>query len=61
MFGLTWVSKATSVARGLKTGKGLMGFAPKSKIGKNLDKLAVKFGNSASGKALLTPSVQLSY
>ena len=52
-----WVSKATSVARGLKTGKGLMGFAPKSKIGKNLDKLAVKFGNSASGKALLTPKV----
>lgn len=52
-----WVSKATSVARGIKTGKGLMGFAPKSKIGKNLDKLAVKFGNSASGKALLTPKV----
>jgi len=52
-----WVSKATSIARGIKTGKGLMGFAPKSKIGKNLDKLAVKFGNSASGKALLTPKV----
>ena len=52
-----WVSKATSVARGLKTGKGLMGFAPKSKIGKNLDELAVKFGNSASGKALLNPKI----
>jgi hypothetical protein len=48
-----WVSKATTVARGLKTGKGLLGFAPKSKIGKQLDDLAVKFGNSTSGKALL--------
>jgi hypothetical protein len=52
-----WVSKATSVARGLQTGKGLLGFAPKSNIGKQLDKLAVGFGNSASGKALLNPKV----
>jgi len=52
-----WVSKATAVARGLQTGKGLLGFAPKSKIGQQLDKLAVGFGNSASGKALLNPKV----
>ena len=52
-----WVSKATSVARGVKTGKGLLGFAPKSKTGKMLDELAVSFGNSASGKALLNPKV----
>jgi len=52
-----WVSKATSVARGMQTGKGLLGFAPKSKIGKKLDNLAVSFGNSASGKALLNPKV----
>ena len=29
-----WVSKATSIARGLKAGKGLLGYAPKSKIGR---------------------------
>ena len=52
-----WVSKATAVARGLQTGKGLMGFAPKSALGRQLDKLAVSFGNSASGKALLNPKV----